>query len=373
MVNEKRIIDQFLQLVQIDSETSKERKIADYLIHVMESIGLDVIEDKSNDKSRHEAGNLICKLEGNSSDTETIFFTAHMDTVAPGKSIKPVIRENMILSDGTTILGADDKAGIAAIIECIHVLKEMETSHGDLYFVIMSGEESGLVGSRYFDSSLLPADYGYALDSNGQVGQVMTAAPAQSKLYASIKGKAAHAGVNPEKGVSAISITAKAITKMPLGRVDEETTANIGSFEGKGPTNVVCDEVLLIAEARSLSENKLKKQVHNMIEALEHTATIMGGEVEVNVKSMYPSYHFKSNDKVVETVVNAIAGIGRKPILKTSGGGSDANHLSGKGIPTVNLAIGYENIHTKNERMPIQELVKIPELMVEIIKQTRID
>ncbi|SER15240.1 peptidase T-like protein [Gracilibacillus ureilyticus] len=368
MVNRQRIIEQFLELVKIDSVTQHERKIANHLTGFFKEMGLEVMEDKTAEITSHEAGNILVRYPGNA-DKEAIYFTSHMDTVSPGNGISPIVQKDYICSDGTTILGADDKAGIAAIIETILLLKERTIEHGDIYFLITSGEESGLVGSRYFDETSLPVKYGYALDSDGEVGQIITAAPSQVKIYATIYGRAAHAGVSPEKGISAISLTAKAVTNMPLGRIDEETTANIGSFEGKGPTNVVCEQVLLVAEARSLSEKKLDVQVKQMVEALESTAAAMGGKVDIKTELMYPSYRFGEEDEVVKTAVRAVKNMETEPVLATSGGGSDANHLSGKGIPTVNLAIGYENIHTTSERISIEQLVKIPQLMMEIIKE----
>ncbi|QGH34861.1 M20/M25/M40 family metallo-hydrolase [Gracilibacillus salitolerans] len=370
MINQQRVINQFIDLVKIDSETTKERKIANYLIDILQQLQLDVKEDQTNQITGHEAGNIIAYLKGTDKNIPAIYFTAHMDTVVPGAGIQPDIRDGVIYSDGTTILGADDKAGISAILELIQILKEDPIPRGDIYFVIMSGEESGLVGSQQFKVSQLPVSYGYALDSDGEVGTIITAAPAQAKLYATIKGKAAHAGVNPEKGISAISMTAKAITKMSLGRIDEETTANVGSFEGKGPTNVVCEQVLLVAEARSLSKEKLDRQVESMCEALEQTASQMGGAVDIEVKPMYPNYKFSENDQVVQVAKNAVKALNKTPSLKVSGGGSDANHLSGKGIPTVNLAVGYENIHTKNERINISALTEVPALLFEIVKES---
>ncbi|GAE91284.1 peptidase T [Gracilibacillus boraciitolerans JCM 21714] len=372
MINKERVIQQFLKLVQIDSETKNERNIANYLIDRFKVMDLVVFEDSSHQENGHEAGNIIARLEGTNPQLPALYFTAHMDTVVPGKNIRPEIHNGVIHSDGSTILGADDKAGISAILELIHLIHENPIHHGDLYFAIMSGEESGLVGSQHFDISSLPVKYGYALDSDGEVGTIITAAPSQIKLFTTIKGKASHAGLSPEKGISAISMTAKAITKMPLGRIDEETTANIGSFEGKGPTNVVCDQVLLIAEARSLSKTKLDKQIDKMCSALRETTSQMGGDVDIELKYMYPSYHFDKSDQVVQVVSNAIRALGKEPLLKVSGGGgSDANHLSGKGIPTVNLAMGgYENIHTKNERISISHLLEVPVLLYEIIKES---
>ncbi|MFZ0074983.1 MAG: M20/M25/M40 family metallo-hydrolase, partial [Exiguobacterium undae] len=218
------------------------------------------------------------------------------------------------------------------------------------------------------DRSKIDADYGFALDSDGKVGDIITAAPTQAKVNAKIYGKTAHAGVAPEKGVSAITIAAKAIAKMPLGRIDEETTANIGRFSGGGPsTNIVCDYVEIFAEARSLVAPKMEAQTAKMKAAFEDVAAELGGRAEVEVKVMYPGFKFEAGDQVVEVAKAAITQLGRTPRLLHSGGGSDANVIAGFGIPTVNLAVGYEDIHTTNEKMPIEELVKTAELCVTLV------
>lgn len=368
MINEKRIVDQFLELVQIDSETKEERLIAKYLKETFTDLGLQVIEDNSQSETGHGAGNLVCTLPG-TLKVDPIYFTAHMDTVVPGKGIKPSIKEDYIVSDGTTILGADDKAGIAAMIEAITVLKEEGSGHGEIQFVITVGEESGLVGAKVLDAALLHAKFGYALDSDGKVGDIIIAAPTQTKFFAQVKGKTAHAGVAPERGVSAISIASKAVAKMPLGRIDHETTANIGRFEGGQKTNIVCDYVEVLAEARSLEPKKMEQQVAVMAKAFQEAATELGGQVEIETTLMYPGYKQQAGDHVVEIARKAAAKIGRTSELKQSGGGSDANVIASFGIPTVNLAVGYEDIHTTNERMSIPELFKITELVLAIIKE----
>ncbi|MUK87196.1 M20/M25/M40 family metallo-hydrolase [Ornithinibacillus sp. L9] len=369
-INKERLINEFMELVQIDSETKFETEIAAVLKDKFSSLGLEVVEDDSKEKTGHGAGNLICTLKGNKQGVDPIYFTSHMDTVVPGKGVKPSIKDDdYIVSDGTTILGADDKAGLAAILESIRSLKENNEEHGDVQFVITVGEESGLVGAKALDSSLINAKFGYAIDSNGDVGDIIVAAPTQAKVFAIIKGKTAHAGVAPEKGVSAITLAAKAISKMPLGRIDEETTANIGRFEGGKQTNIVVDHVEILAEARSLVPEKMEAQVAKMKEAFETTAQEFGGEAVVDIKIMYPGYKQEAGDQVVEVARNAAKSIGRESKLLKSGGGSDANVIAGFGIPTVNLAVGYEEIHTTNERIPVSELVKITELVEAIIKE----
>lgn len=369
MINEERLLKEFLELVQIDSETKYETEIAKVLKQKFSDLGVEVFEDDTTAQTGHGAGNLICNLKGNKEGVDTIYFTSHMDTVVPGKGVKPSIKDGYVVTDGTTILGADDKTGLAVMLEVIKVLKEQNIAHGDIQFIITVGEESGLVGAKALDSSLVKAKFGYALDSDGKVGNIIVAAPTQAKVKATIFGKTAHAGVAPEKGVSAITMAAKAVAKMPLGRIDAETTANIGVFKGEGPTNIVCDRVEIIAEARSLLTEKMEAQVQKMKNAFETVANEMGGRAEVEIQVMYPGFKYGEGDHVVEVAKKAAAKIGRPSELLNSGGGSDANVIAGFGVPTVNLAVGYEEIHTTNEKMPIEELNKLAEMVIAIIEE----
>lgn len=369
MINNERLLNEFLELVQIDSETKYETEIARVLKQKFTDLGLDVIEDDTTAQTGHGAGNLICTLNGTKEGVDTIYFTSHMDTVVPARGVKPSIKDGYVVTDGTTILGADDKTGLAVMLETIRVLKEQSIPHGTIQFIITVGEESGLVGAKALDPSLVKAKYGYALDSDGKVGNIVVAAPTQAKVAAVIHGKTAHAGVAPEKGISAITIAAKAVARMPLGRIDEETTANIGRFQGGTQTNIVCDHVEILAEARSLIPEKMEAQVQKMKEAFESAAQEMGGKADVDVQVMYPGFKFGEGDLVVELARKAAAKIGRSCELQHSGGGSDANVIAGFGIPTVNLAVGYEEIHTTNERMPIEELEKLGEMVIALIQE----
>lgn len=365
-----RLVEEFLQLVKIDSETKHEEVIAPILVEKLTAMGFEVSVDDAHLRNGHGSGNIIATLPG-TLDVEPIYFTVHMDTVVPGNNIKPEIREDgYIYSDGTTILGADDKAGMAALFEMARRLKEQNIEHGTIQFIITAGEESGLVGAKELNPKQIIAKYGFAIDSDGKVGGIVTAAPYQAKLNVTVKGKTAHAGVAPEKGISAITLAAKAISKMKLGRIDEITTANIGQFEGGKATNIVCDEVLILAEARSIDKEKLDQQTTHMKETFEQVATELGGSAQVDVQLMYPGFSVTEDDKVVQVAMRAVEAIGRKIELGVSGGGSDANVIAGFGIPTVNLSVGYEEIHTTNERMPIEELEKLADLLVEIVKET---
>ncbi|MCM3747331.1 M20/M25/M40 family metallo-hydrolase [Paenibacillus pasadenensis] len=372
MINRSRLIEEFMGLVQVDSETGHEAAISEVLKAKFAELGLALEEDEAAAATGHGANNLFATLAANGSNgTPIIFFTSHMDTVKPGNGIKPRLDEDGYLrSDGTTILGSDDKAGLAAMFEAIRVLKETGAKHGEVQFVITVGEESGLAGARALDRSKLRAEFGYALDSNGEIGGIATAAPAQSKLTIHVTGRSAHAGVNPEDGISAIQVASKAIARMPLGRIDHETTANIGSFEGGGATNVVCDYVKLLAEARSIDGDKLKRQVEAMRSSVEQTAAEFGASGKLEDLLLYPSYNHGDDSPVVQAAAEAIRSIGLTPRTFHSGGGSDANIFNGLGVPTVNLAIGYEHIHTTKEQLKADDLVRTAELVTAIITRT---
>ncbi|MBO7744015.1 M20/M25/M40 family metallo-hydrolase [Paenibacillus sp. MWE-103] len=372
MIDRNRLIAEFMELVQVDSETKNERRICDVLTKKFADLGLSVEEDGAAAITGHGAGNLIVKLQASGAEgAPTIFFTSHMDTVTPGNGIKPRLDDDgYIRSDGTTILGSDDKAGLAAMFEAIRVLKERQLPHGPVQFVITVGEESGLVGAQALDRSKLEAAYGYALDSNGEVGAIAVAAPAQAKITIKIYGKSAHAGVNPEDGISAIQVASKAVARMPLGRVDHETTANIGRFEGGGATNIVCDYVKLDCEARSIANEKLEKQVEAMRAAVDAVTKEYGAKAEFDNRLAYPAFMHGDDAPVVELAKEAIAKIGAAPRTFHSGGGSDANIFNGFGVPTVNLAVGYEHIHTTNEQIKASDLEKTAELVLTIIALT---
>ncbi|MUG22703.1 M20/M25/M40 family metallo-hydrolase [Paenibacillus macerans] len=372
MINTTRVIGQFLELVQIDSETKHERLIADYLKNKLAELGLDVVEDESQNETGHGAGNLIATLPASEGvHAEPFLFSCHMDTVEPGKGVKPVVGDDgWIRSDGTTILGADDKAGLAVLLEVIQVLREREIPHGKIQFVISAGEESNLRGARALDVKHLDAKFGFALDTNGEVGTICVGAPTLARVEIEIFGKSAHAGVNPEDGISAIQVAGKAIARMNLGRIDDETTANIGKFEGGGPTNVVPEHVKLYGEARSLSQVKVERQLEEMKEAVEAVCREYGAKGNFHSEIMYRGFLISEEETALRIARKAAAALDMSGDTFVSGGGSDANVLNGYGIPTVNLAIGYENIHTTEEKIKADDIVKAAEFALEIVRQS---
>ena len=368
MIQHERLIAEFMELVQIDSETKYERRIADVLTDKFRSLGLSVYEDNAAEKTGHGAGNLICTLEGDA-EVDPVYFTSHMDTVVPGKGVNPIREDGVIRSDGTTVLGADDKAGIAAMLEGIRALKEEAVNHGTLQFIITVGEEAGLAGAKSLLATDIRAVYGYAFDSDGKVGTLITAAPNQAKMDVVVHGKKAHAGVAPEKGISAITVASEAVSSMPLGRIDEDTTANIGRIEGGGATNVVCDRVDIQAEARSLVKNKLTEQIQAMEKAFHKAADSYNASADIQTRHVYPGFKHQETDEIVTIAKRAVSSIGREACVKQSGGGSDANVIAGLGIPTMNLGIGYEDIHTTSEHIPEEELIKAAELLVSLVQE----
>ena len=367
MINEKRLVDSFLEYVQIDSPTKEELEFANYIRGVLEDLGLEVYMDNAGDKVGSNAGNIVAKLKGNPNGTP-ILFSCHMDTVSPGKGIKPQIKDGIISSDGSTILGADDKAGIAAVVEALQIIKDENIDHGDIEVVFSIYEEGGLFGAKNLDYSKLDSKKAYVLDSGGAPGTIIYKGPAQSSVKIKFIGKEAHAGVAPETGISAIEIAAEAISNMNLLRIDEETTANIGIIQGGSATNIVTKEVILEGEARSLDNDKLKAQTDHMVKVSNEAAEKYKGQVEIDIAQSYEAFEISLDHELVEDVKAANEILGFKTITVPSGGGSDTNIYNSKGIPTINLGIGMMAPHTLEEHISIEDLVNSSKLVLELIK-----
>lgn len=367
MVNRGRMVDEFIELVKIDSLTREERKMADRLKEKLEKMGLEVYEDDAGGKIGGNSGNLICTVKGDR-NVPAILLMAHMDTVVPGIGKKPVIDGNIIKTDGTTILGADDLAGVECILEAVRVIKEDQITHGDIQIAFTIAEEGGLLGSRNLDYSRINAKYGFVLDGDGPIGAVAVKAPAQDKIDVVVKGKATHAGMAPEKGISAIQIAAEAISNMKLGRIDGETTANIGIIHGGQATNIICDKVEVRAESRSRDGEKLKRQTGHMRECFEKAAEKFGGKIEFISAQEYPAYVIEEKDEIISILRNAAEEAGLELLLETTGGGSDTNIINGKGIKAIDMSIGMEKVHSVEEQINIGDMVRAAEFLIAIIK-----
>lgn len=367
-VNTNRLVETFCELVRTDSTAGKEREMANLLKKKLVQMGYDPYEDTAGEAIGGNAGNVIVKLIG-TVDAPPLLFMAHMDTVEPGKGKVPVINGDIITSDGNTVLGGDDLAGVACILEAVNILYEKHIPHGDIYVVFSIAEEGGLFGARGLDISKIPAKYAFVMDDGGPIGTVAVKAPYYNRIMFKVKGKAAHAGLSPEVGINAIHAASIAISNLPfIGRIDEESTCNIGIIKGGRARNIVPDEVIIEGELRSISEQKLNKFTEQWVEAFNRSIENEKAEVEIEVERPYGGYLISKDHPIMDLLEKATA-ILKLPLLpQATGGGSDTNVLNTKGIPAVNLSVGMANVHGTSEQIAISDMTKAAALIVEIIR-----
>jgi tripeptide aminopeptidase len=365
VINETRLVQTFLDLVAIDSPSGQEQAIGAELQNILVALGGQVETD--------EHGNVIARFPAAQGDEQPdspdnwMLLSAHMDTVGRDTGIKPEIRDGVIYSDGTTILGGDDKSGIAVILEAIRSVREDGAPCPPLEVVISVGEEVTLRGAKLLDKSRLRARRGYVLDSGGPIGTIVTSAPSQDSLQITVYGRKAHAGSEPEKGINAIRVASEAIAAMPLGRIDPETTANIGTIEGGVARNIVPDEVRMLGEARSRDNLKLAAQTAAMAAAFHEAAERHGARVEFKFARSYSTYDWTEETPIVAQAMAAARRLGFSPILEASGGGSDANIYAEAGIPCAVLSTGMEDVHTSQEHIAIADMVDSARLLQAIV------
>jgi tripeptide aminopeptidase len=376
MINQERIKNLLLELVQIDSVSRKERDVAERIKQICEGMGAHVEIDDAGEKVGGNSGNVIARFPGTIPGAETIMMSAHMDTVVPGEGVKPVVEGDIIRSDGTTVLGGDDKSGCAVIIETIRCLQEQSIPYAPIEAVFSICEEVGLLGAKHLDVSKLESKYGLVFDSDDP-GFLFTKGPSANHFEFKIYGLESHAGVAPEEGISAIRVAAEAIGAMKLGRIDKETTANIGVIRGGEATNIITNLVYLKGEARSLDEEKLNKQTEHMIKCLEDAAakyevTVAGvttkGRVEAHVNREYYSMDVPESSRVVQLVYEAAKRKGLKVEAMASGGGCDANIFNKKGIECANFGTGMRAIHTVKEWLDVKDMYASAEMTLEVMR-----
>lgn len=377
MINQQRLTEEFSRLAAINSPPLKESAIACYLAERFEQLGAEVRFDDAAEVTGCEVGNLVAKFAGTGKATEPVLFSVHMDTVEPGGQVEPVLRDGVFYSAGDTVLGADDKAGITELIEALEVIREQNIAHGPIEVVVTIAEEIGLVGAKHFDFSMVEARRGYALDTEG-LDRMVLQAPSANHLQIEIEGLASHAGMAPELGVSAIQTAALAISRMRLGRIDHETTANIGRIEGGVASNIVPQIVSIVGEARSHDPQKLLEQTDHMLACFEAAAVQMTRKIDgrlvrprisTQVRSDFPSMSVAEDAPVVKLVRTAAAVVGHDLKVCLGGGGSDANIFNGHGIEMIILATGMTRVHTHDESVAVADMVHVTELLVEIIRQ----
>jgi len=377
MVNRQRLSDEFARLAAINSPPLHEKEIAGYLAGRLESLGAEVIFDNAADATGGEVGNLVARFAGQGKSSEPILFSVHMDTVEPGGQVEPVLRDGVFFSAGDTILGADDKSGVAELLEALEVICEQGLPHAPIEVVVTIAEEIGLVGAKHFDYGILKSRRGYALDTEG-IDWMVLKAPGANILQIDVEGVAAHAGIAPELGLSAIQTASLAISRMHLGRIDQETTANIGKIKGGVARNIVPQKVSIIGEARSHDSGKLARQTEHMLACFEQAADEMTRSIDgrqvrpqirAEVRPDFPSMAVAEDAPVVALARSAAAALGQELKVRLGGGGSDANIFNGYGIEMIILATGMTRVHTHDEYVAVADMVKVAELLVEIIRQ----
>jgi len=362
MINKKRLINTFKTLVQIDSISLKEGQMMAYLIKELKKLGYKPYFTAKPEGG--EVGNLMVDVPGQG---PVVMLNAHVDTVGHSRKIKPVEKNGYIVSGSNTILGSDNKAGVAAILEILKTIKEKRLAHPAMQIVFTVAEEIGLVGARVIPKNKLKAKFGIALDG-GDINEIVNQAPSQINLKAVIIGKAAHAGIHPEDGINAIQTASEAIAKMKLGRIDKETTANIGIIKGGRARNIIPDKVSLEGEARSHNPKKLARQIKHMARSIEKKCKAKNAKCKIKTQKIYTSFEVKENHSLIQAAKGALKSTGIKPMIKSTGGGSDANIFNAIGIPTIIMGVGADHVHTAKERLPINDFVKGTEIVLELLK-----
>ena len=376
MINIERLTNEFAQQAAIASPSFKEAGMATYLRKRFADLGATLKEDNAGALIGSQSNNFIFSIPG-TKPGEPLLLSGHMDTVGPAEGVKPVLENGLFRSAGNTILGADDKAGLTEIIEAIEVLREQQIPHVPLEIVVTVCEEVGLLGAKHLDFSLISAKRGIALDTTG-VTHVIHKAPAANRFTVQINGQEAHAGVVPENGISSILIAARAISRMQLGRIDEETTANIGIISGGQATNIIPRQTQLHGEVRSHNPQKLQEITQEIIALIEEEVekaqiTVDGRLIKASMKlelrDEYPSMHVDLQADILKLITGTAKAVDYHLEVKAAGGGSDANIFNAHGIQCVILGTGMNKVHSVEEEVRVEDLVQISRLLVEIIRR----
>jgi tripeptide aminopeptidase len=363
-----RLVATFCELVRIDSVSGEEAAVARRCADALQALGFTVVFDDAGPGAGSEIGNLFATLPGTVPGALRLILSAHMDTVEPGRGIEPVVGEDGVIRPaGDTVLGADDKAGIAAILEACTRVVESGAPRGDIQVLLTVCEETGLRGAKAMDRSLLDGDLAIVLDAAGEPGGIVSAAPTHSTFRAEFHGVAAHAGVEPEAGRSALVAAARAVAAMRLGRIDERSTANVGVIEGGSATNVVAPEALVTGECRSRDAATHDALQAEMDAALKAAAAETGVTVDVAWTCEYRGYTVDPDGAPYLLVAAAAADAGLTPRPHPTGGGADSNILAAEGIPVIALSSAMRGPHSREEHLVVSELHELTDLVIAII------
>jgi tripeptide aminopeptidase len=349
------VLSLFLELASIPSPPGEERAVADVVLRYLRELSLQPDEDECGPAIGSTMGNIYARLEP-TADGTPLFFCAHLDTVPADGRLEPFVADGVVRNAGGTILGADNKSAVVAMLEGVRRVLAENRPHAGIELLFTPKEEVGLIGAYAFDHTRLHAPLGYVYDQAAPIGEIILGAPWSQSLEVRFHGRAAHAGMFPEEGRSAIHAAAKAIADLRLGRVDEETTANVGVISGGTGGNIVPEWCTFLAEARSQDERKLSAMVQEMLDAFTFAATATDCEVETTTRKSYTGYRFKQDEEVVQLAAAALERSGYAPTYALSGGGADANVFNERGLHCVNLANGMTDIHTPDERIAVGDL-----------------
>ncbi len=348
--------DLFIHLAGIRSPSGEEREVADFVKSYVGDLGLTCVEDTTA-AGPHASGNLTIRVPGRGEGTP-IAFSAHLDTVPIERPPVIVCENGVVRTDGQTILGADDKAAVAALLMLLRDLVVAPPAAG-VEVLLTAREEVGLLGAMDYDLDTLRARTVFVFDSSVPPGSVILAAPTHRLVTAEFRGVAAHAGMSPEDGRSAVLAAARAIVAMEQGRIDEETTANVGVIAGGTATNIVPDRCLIRAEARSRDDAKAAALVERMVEAITLAATETGIDVDLDVREHYRGYRHAPRSLVMRLAAAAAAAAGLPFAAVVSNGGSDANVFNARGLPALTLGVGYERVHSPQEHIQLERLAQV--------------
>jgi len=360
-----RLKEIFEQLLRSDGASKNEKNTVAVVQSILSDLPVNIVQTASKSKTRP---NLYIKLpKRGATSSPPILLSAHMDTVEPTPNICFTCQNEQYTTDGNTILGSDDKAGVAAIIECLFSVHESNKPHPDIEVAFTVEEEIGLEGAKDFDTSLIQAKQGIVIDADGDPGIIMYAGPSQVVFEVNIQGKSAHAGMSPEEGKSAILFASECISKIPFGRIDSETTTNIGKIEGGKATNIVAEHCFLNGEIRSHNPSKLEIVKHQ-IKSIFEKGSLYGYKIQFKDHYAYKSFSFRQDTSIIRKISTAMETIGLDPELKVCGGGCDANVFN-ETIPSmecVNLACGMTDVHTHKESIYFSDIEKITELLIQV-------
>ena len=366
-IKRKRIIDEFVEIVSMDSESFHERQAADLLTKKLKELGFEVSEDNAGSHYGGNAGNIYGFLKGNA-DKESILFSSHLDTVTPGKGKKAIIHDNgIITSDGSTVLGSDDAAGLVEILGGIRSVIESGAPHGDIEVLFPIAEEVYLKGTNKFDFNKIKSRIAYVLDVSGDIGCAAVKAPSLISFNVTVKGRAAHAGFSPESGINAIAIAAKAVADLEQGRIDDETTFNIGTISGGTATNIVSEICTIKGEVRSFNHSKALDQIEKLKSSFSNAVTHQDATFTLNTSVDLIAYELEENSPVIEKFLNACHGIGIEGKLISTFGGSDNHNFMKNGINGTVISCGMYNVHSVNEYTKVDELIKGSKLVEHLI------